>query len=45
MYYSDRVYEGQFINGLRHGNGTIKWNHGHQYRGEFRNDKVEGKGE
>ena len=40
------IYEGQFENGLRHGNGTLKFANGKNnvYVGEFKNDKFEGKG-
>ena len=32
-------YKGQFLNGLRHGKGYLKYNSGAEYEGEFRNDK------
>ena len=44
-YSNGDFYEGQFFNGLRHGNGTMKYYNGAQYRGGFRNDNREGKGE
>ena len=46
FYFDDgEYYIGQFLNGLRHGNGTLYYRNGNvQYEGEFINDKAEGDG-
>lgn len=37
-------YEGQWKNGLRHGNGTLKYKNGAYYQGEWQNGMKNGKG-
>ncbi len=38
------VYEGQFENGLFHGEGTLRWRNGDVYTGQFRQGLMHGKG-
>lgn len=38
------LYEGDTVNGKRHGLGCQKWKNGTVYEGEFYNDKAKGKG-
>ncbi|XP_058256877.1 ankyrin repeat and MYND domain-containing protein 1 isoform X2 [Hemibagrus wyckioides] len=37
-------YEGEFLNGLKHGNGTFTWPNGECYKGSFYKDYRHGKG-
>jgi hypothetical protein len=37
-------YQGEFKDGLKHGNGTYVWGNGDRYEGEFVEDKPSGKG-
>ena len=38
------VYEGDFIDGKKHGKGTLKFRDGSIYTGEFQNDSINGMG-
>ena len=38
------MYEGEFSQGKKHGNGTLKYSNGTIYKGEWRNDKEHGQG-
>jgi hypothetical protein len=38
------VYEGQFKNGLKHGEGILTYKNGVKYEGQFQNDKKAGVG-
>ena len=38
------VYEGPFVNGLKHGVGKVVWSDENQYEGEFFKGKIEGVG-
>ena len=41
--YSDGlVYEGNFVNGIRNGTGTLHYTDGTKRQGEFVNDQLEG---
>ncbi|MBF0422038.1 MAG: SUMF1/EgtB/PvdO family nonheme iron enzyme [Magnetococcales bacterium] len=43
--YDDGVhYEGQFVDGKRHGRGVQTWPDGARYEGEFQNDRRQGRG-
>ena len=37
-------YEGEFREGLKHGQGTYTWENGDRYEGQFAEDRPEGKG-
>lgn len=37
-------YEGEFNEGLKHGEGTYAWENGDRYQGHFANDRPDGKG-
>ena len=43
-YTSGSVYSGQWLGGLRHGNGTMKWADGARYEGEWSYNMASGKG-
>lgn len=38
------VYEGEFVNGIVHGQGTYLWSDGDKYIGQFNNGKAHGRG-
>ena len=40
----EEIYKGEFVNGLKEGFGYMKWFTGNEYFGEFKNDKMNGKG-
>lgn len=42
--YNNGVYSGETLNGIRHGQGTYKYNNGDIYTGEWKNGKKEGFG-
>ena len=39
FYYTDCIYEGRWLDGKRHGMGTLIWNKGGQWTGLFRNNE------
>lgn len=39
-----KKYEGEFINGVKAGQGTMTWNDGQKYMGEWVNDNMDGLG-
>ncbi|MDR0540968.1 MAG: hypothetical protein LBH19_02015 [Dysgonamonadaceae bacterium] len=43
--YDEGIYEGAYMNGRRHGKGTMRFSNGFVYKGDFLNDKGEGYGE
>ena len=43
-YESGSKYEGEFLNGIRHGTGIYTWPDGEQYEGEFLNGNYHGFG-
>ena len=43
--YKSGIYEGEILNGKRHGNGTMTYKNNFEYKGEWKNDKKEGIGE
>ena len=42
--YYRKVYEGNWVDGMREGRGEITWNNGAVYVGDHKNDKMEGRG-
>jgi hypothetical protein len=42
--YNNGVYEGNFVNGLRHGHGRLDWSDGSWYDGNWINDRRTGHG-
>ena len=38
-YADGRIYEGEFKDGLHHGNGTLTFPHGERFVGEFRKNR------
>mmetsp|Transcript_19379 Transcript_19379/g.33030 ORF Transcript_19379/g.33030 Transcript_19379/m.33030 type:complete len:268 (+) Transcript_19379:48-851(+) len=42
--YSNGFYEGEWKNGLRHGEGMYKWTDGSSYSGQWKDDKKHGVG-
>ena len=38
------LYDGMYLNGLKHGRGFIRYTNGNSYNGEFRLDKMDGAG-
>ncbi len=42
--YTDAVYEGELIDGKRHGKGVMKYNNGRVYEGEWVEDMRQGRG-
>lgn len=45
IYNNGDVYEGEFLNGKRHGNGKYKYSNGDIYKGEFKDGSFTGNGE
>ena len=43
-HFNEIIYEGEFLNGKRHGKGKLYWNNKLKYEGEFSNGKRNGKG-
>lgn len=43
-YKSGRVYEGEFLNDIRHGRGYERFENNNYYLGEFERGKAHGKG-
>ena len=43
-YYPNGTYKGNWVNDKKHGYGQYNFNNGDIYIGEFRNDKIDGKG-
>lgn len=41
---SGEEYQGNYINGKRNGNGTMKWPNGNTYIGDWLNGKPHGNG-
>lgn len=44
VYCDDEVYEGEFLNGKKHGYGIYTWDDGQRYEGEWRNGVFHGYG-
>ena len=42
--YLGGIYEGDVVNGVPHGKGTIKWDSGDEYQGQWKNGKMTGLG-
>jgi hypothetical protein len=42
--YDDGLYEGYLVNGKRNGSGIFHWINGKSYTGQWKNDKMEGRG-
>ena len=40
-----QIYEGQFVNKKAHGKGTMRWNQGDKYEGDWKEGLRHGKGE
>ena len=40
-----QIYEGQFVSKKAHGKGTMRWNQGDKYEGEWKEGLRHGKGE
>ena len=40
-----QIYEGQFVNKKAHGKGTMRWNQGDKYEGDWKDGLRHGKGE
>lgn len=45
LYEVEYLYEGQFEEDLKHGQGRIIYRDGTMYQGQFVKDTIEGKGE
>ena len=43
-YWSGSQYDGEMLNGKRHGRGTKTWPNGDKYDGEWQFDKKDGRG-
>lgn len=43
-YYSDGIYKGSFVNGIREGYGRYDWESGSYYEGQWKNGKRNGQG-
>ena len=44
LKFSNGKYIGEVVNGIKEGKGIIYWNNGDRYEGEWRNDRMDGKG-
>ena len=44
LYYDNAVYDGEVVNGKRHGQGSIEYTSGHKYKGGWFLDTHKGKG-
>lgn len=44
VYRKNRIYEGQWLNDVRHGKGYERYSNGNTYEGNFINGKAHGKG-
>ena len=44
IYADGSKYEGEWREGLKHGEGIFTWNDGRSYVGEYKNDKKHGRG-
>jgi hypothetical protein len=44
LTYLDKLYEGEWINGIKEGRGIYRYTDGRYYEGEWKNDKKEGHG-
>ncbi|EPZ35906.1 hypothetical protein O9G_003551 [Rozella allomycis CSF55] len=44
MCYDGYVYEGEWLNDMMNGTGTLVYPNGESYKGEFKENKFEGKG-
>ncbi len=44
MYSEGHIYEGDFLKGMKHGVGILKFKHQEYYKGEFMWDQYDGKG-
>jgi len=44
LYYDNAVYDGEVVNGKRHGQGSIEYTSGHKYKGGWFLDTQKGKG-
>jgi hypothetical protein len=44
VFANGDIYEGEFENGNRHGQGAYTWTDNSYYRGEWVSDKMNGKG-
>lgn len=42
--YENGVYDGEFVNGKRHGKGKYKWADGAEYDGDWKDGNMDGKG-
>lgn len=42
--FDEGKYDGDIVDGIKHGYGTYTWTDGRKYVGEFKNDKFEGQG-
>ena len=43
-YYGNGTYTGEYLNGKKHGQGTIVWSSGGSFVGQWRNNEKYGKG-
>ena len=44
QYETGGIYEGEFLNGKQHGQGTYRLPNGYVYEGAWQEGKIEGKG-
>ena len=44
VYPNGDTYDGEILNGMKHGKGTYKWSKGASYDGAWKNDVMSGKG-
>ena len=44
-YKDGSIYNGLFVDGLKHGMGLILYQNGDKYEGNFSNDEIDGEGE